>query len=171
LVGNRSLWFVANLFKTFIVFSFLTEYPPSAFYFKVIFTLTGGLVDTSFQDVSGISLEIGVEDVEEGGENRFVHKLPKAAKHGNLVLKRGIAGVDSPLVLWCIDTIEADRSLSIVTMPVMVYLMNEYQIPIRGWLFDNAYPVKWDTDAFNSTKNEVALETIELAYNTVNRIL
>ena len=148
-----------------------SDYPPSSFYFKVVFTLTGGQVDTSFQDVSGISGELNVEEVEEGGENRFVHKLPKKVKHGNLVLKRGIATISSPLVIWCKSVIEGDLSSSIVTMPIMVYLMNEYQVPIRGWLFGNAYPVKWNVGDFNSTKNEVVLETIELSYTTLNRII
>ncbi len=148
-----------------------SDYPPSSFYFKVVFTLTGGLTDTSFQDVSGITGELNAEEVEEGGENRFVHLLPKRAKHANLVLKRGIAGMNSPLVLWCKSVIEGDFSASIETMPVMVYLMNEYQVPVRGWIVDNAYPVKWDIGEFNSTKNEVALETIELAYSTLNRII
>ena len=148
-----------------------SDYPPSSFYFKVVFTLTGGQVDTSFQDVSGISGELNVDEVEEGGENRFVHKLPKKVKHGNLVLKRGIATLNSPLVIWCKSVIEGDLSSSIVTMPIMVYLMNEYKVPIRGWLFGNAYPVKWNIGDFNSTKNEVALETIELSYTTLNRII
>ena len=52
------------------------DYPPSAFYFKVVFGATLGMTDTSFQDVSGISTEVTTEDVIEGGENRFVHKLP-----------------------------------------------------------------------------------------------
>ena len=152
--------------------SFLfAEYPPTAFYFKVVFSLMGSSLDTSFQDVSGITMEKDTIDVEEGGENRFVHKLPRVSKHGNLVLKRGIAEIDSPLVTWCQTTIEGDFSDEIITMPLIVYLMNEEQVPIRGWIFDNAYPVKWEVDSFNSTKNEVVLETIELAYNTVNRVI
>lgn len=149
----------------------IADYPPSAFYFKVVFTLTGGLIDTSFQDVSGLTVDISPEEVPEGGENRFIHKLPQRAKHSNLVLKRGIERINSPLVLWCKAALEGDLSFEILTMPILVYLMNEYQIPIRGWLVGNAYPVKWEVGTFNSTKNEVALETIELSYNTLNRII
>ena len=42
-------------------------YPPSAFYFKVIIGPPAGLtVDTSFQEVSGIDIEMDVETVIEG---------------------------------------------------------------------------------------------------------
>ena len=148
-----------------------STYPPVSFYFQVVFTDNGDSVDTSFSEVSGLSLEIGTEDVEEGGENRFVHKLPKAAKHGNLILKRGIAEMSSPLVTWCQSVLEGDMSSPVTSMVVMVYLMDEERFPIRAWMCDNAYPVKWEVDGFNSTKNEVAIETIELAYYSLSRVL
>lgn len=149
----------------------LSNYPLSAFYFKVVFALSGSSIDTSFQDVSGISLEMGIDEVEEGGENRFFHKLPKVVKHGNLILKRGIAPADSPLVTWCMDSLEVDMSSTFTVSKVWVYLLDETKSPVRGWIFDNVYPVKWVSDSFNSTKNEVAIETIELAFTTVNRII
>ncbi len=147
-------------------------YPPSAFYFKVVVAPPAGLLtDNSFQEVSGIQSEIDTEPVTEGGENRFVHKLPKGVKHSDLELKRGIAPITSPLVMWCKATMELDFSLPIRPLPVIVYLMNENKIPIRGWFFDSAYPVKWEVEGFGSTKNEVAIEKIVLSYSFSNRII
>lgn len=146
-------------------------YPPSAFYFSVVLGATLGLTDTSFQEVSGIGAEIDVEPVVEGGENRFVHQLPKGVKHTNLELKRGIASMTSPLVIWCRSVMELDFIAPIVPQPVCVYLMNENSIPIRAWTFANAWPVKWSVDSFNSTKNEVAIEKIVLSYTYSNRII
>lgn len=146
-------------------------YPPSAFHFKVVFSAFAGQSDTSFQEVSGIGSEIDLEEVVEGGENRYVHRLPKAVKHPKLVLKRGIAGLASPLVLWCKSVLESGLAVPIMPMPIMVYLLDEEHNPIRGWSFANAYPVNWEIDGFNSTKNEVAIEKIELSYNYANRLL
>ena len=147
------------------------DYPPSAFYFKLAFSATMGMLDTSFQDVSGIESSIATEDYVEGGENRYVHKLPKGVSHPNLVLKRGIAPMTSPLVIWCRSVFEASFAIPVVPMPLLVMLMNEKKSPIRTWSFVNAYPVKWTIDNFNSTKNEVAIETIELSYNYSNRLV
>ena len=146
-------------------------YPPSAFYFKVMFGGTHETTDTSFQEVSGISSEVEVESFVEGGENRFVHQLPKGIKHPNLELKRGIASKDSPLVKWCIAVMEGDFVSVVETKAVRVFLMNEEKNPIRGWLFDSAYPVKWEIESFGSTKNEVAIEKIVLSYNFSKRIV
>lgn len=145
-------------------------YPLPAFYFKVAFKGSSGASDTSFQEVTGIGPEIETEAVPEGGENRFVYKLPKSLKHPNLVLKRGIADSKSPLVAWCIAVLEGDFSKQIEPMQVDVFLMNEVQKTVRSWSFANAYPVKWEVEPFNSTKNEVAIEKVELSYHYSNRI-
>jgi phage tail-like protein len=147
------------------------EYQPSAFYFKVVFSAAMGITDTSFKEVSGISKEIVTEDITEGGENGFVHKLPKSVTHPRLVMKRGIAPMNSPLVLWCKSIIDGEFNVPVYSMPIMVYLMNEMQLPIRAWAFTNAYPVKWIVDSFESMKNEVAIETIEFEYQTSSRII
>lgn len=146
-------------------------YPPSAFYFKVVFGTNSDGVDSSFQEVSGISSEMSTEDVSEGGENRFVHKLPTAIKQSNLELKRGIAPASSPLVSWCQEVMEGDFINKIVPKSINVYLLNENAEPIRGWSFANAFPIKWEVEAFNSTKNEVAIEKVVLSYTYAKRIL
>ena len=143
-------------------------YPLPAFHFKLVFAQKPG-EDTSFKEVSGIGTEINVQEVVEGGENRFVHRLPKGVKHPLLNLKRGIAAINSPLVTWCKSVLEGDFIKPIQTQNISVYLLDQKQKPVRGWEFTNAYPIKWEIDSFNSTKNEVAIETIQLSYNSSTR--
>jgi phage tail-like protein len=144
-------------------------YPPTAFYFKVTIDGSQQGEDTSFQEVSGIGPEIQTEEVVEGGENRYVHRLPKPTKHPLLVLKRASAKVKSPLVKWCIEILEGDLSAPIEPKRVIVHLLNENGDPTRSWSFADAYPVQWETGVFNSTKNEVAVETIKLSYSYSKR--
>ncbi|GLQ87815.1 phage tail protein [Dyella flagellata] len=142
---------------------------PAAFCFSVQLGDSSSGSDSSFQEVSGIELSMEVDEVREGGENRFVHQLPTGVKQKRLTLKRGIASSKSGLVGWCRRTLEGDLSESIKLVSLTVKLLDEEAIPLRSWSFTNAYPVRWEIDTFNSTKNEVALETIELAYQTVTR--
>lgn len=144
---------------------------PAAFQFTVSFNGIPSGIDSSFQEVSGLEMTMDVEEVHEGGENRFVHQLPKGVQQKKLMLKRGVGGVTSPLVVWCKVTLEGGLSIPIVPVPLLVSLLDASSLPLRSWLFSNAYPVRWEIDAFNSTKNEVALETIELAYQYVQRML
>ncbi|QZE14377.1 phage tail protein [Halosquirtibacter laminarini] len=144
------------------------ERQPVAFYFKVVVSGTKSDEDCSFQEVSGIRSEIDVEEVHEGGENGFVHALPKGMTHSNLILKRCITAKDGGLAAWCSATFKND-GLKITTKSVDVHLMDENKNPLRSWNFTNVYPVKWEVDSFNSTKNELAIEVIELRYNTCER--
>jgi phage tail-like protein len=145
-------------------------YPPVAFYFRVSLGLGLGGLDTSFSEVSGIENEMATEEVVEGGENRYMLQLPKGAKHPNLELKRGIATLTSPLMIWCKAVLEGDLSSAIITSPLLVSLMDGDQLPIRSWSFFNAWPVKWSVEGFNSTKNEVAIEKIVLSYSYATRL-
>lgn len=140
------------------------DYPPVAFHFAVSFGTAARDADCSFREVSGIGPEIETETVVEGGENRYVYQLPKAAKHPRLVLKRGVARFESRLVTWCRNVLEGGLSQPVVPKLLHVALLGENGQPLRLWSFENAYPVKWEVEAFNSTKNEVALEKVELSY-------
>jgi phage tail-like protein len=121
--------------------------------------------------VSGIGTQMETESVVEGGENRYVHTLPKSVKHSNLVLKRGIASLTSPLVIWCKATLEAGLAIPVMTQLILVSLLDESGLPLRVWTFENAYPVQWEVDPFNSTKNEVALEKVTLCYTGSMRMI
>lgn len=142
---------------------------PAAFQFTVSIGDNASGVDSSFQDVSGLEVGLEVDELREGGENRFMHQLPSGVKQKRLTLKRGVAPMGSPLVGWCKRTLELGLSEPIKPALVVVRLLDADAKPLRAWTFANAYPVRWEIDSFNSTKNEVVLETIELAYQFMTR--
>jgi phage tail-like protein len=147
------------------------DYPPVAFSFKVVFAATAGKFDTSFQEVSGIKAEITTETYKELGENGFEYQLPNPPVYPKLMLKRGISSMTSPLVLWCKSVFESNFSIPFEPMDIMVYLMDEDKVPKRAWGFSNAFPVSWEVDGFKSDENKVAIEKIELRYNSLTRQL
>lgn len=142
---------------------------PVAFHFKVNIDGVSDNVDAAFQEVDGLSAEVEVESVVEGGENRFVHRLPKAVKHQNLKLKRGIAPDDGTLAKWCKSVLENDFSKPIEPKDILVALCDADGDPVRSWSIGNAFPVKWEVAGFDAMKNEIAMETVELAFNTLRR--
>lgn len=144
-------------------------YPPPAFAFAVSIGNGATIDDTAFSEVSGIGTEIETEAVQEGGENRFVHQLPKQVKHGQLELKRGIARLVSPFAMWCKKTLESGFAEPIELQIVIVRLIGANGGALRTWQFNDAWPVKWSIDPFSSTKNEVAVEKVSLAYSYSQR--
>lgn len=142
-------------------------YPPVGFHFRVDFVgLAAGTVDSRFQEVSGLAAELTVEELAEGGENRFTHRLPGRAKYGNLVLRRGML-TDSALLSWCEDAI---LHFQFQPVTVNVTLLNERHEPLAAWRFERAWPVKWALSDFKAQENAIVVETLELAYSYFTRV-
>ncbi len=151
-------------------------YPPAAFSFKVDFLDVpgaGGDTEQRFQEVSGLSVDITTEDLNEGGENGFTYKLPKRARYPNLVLKRGML-TNTALRQWMQNAMNAyfialDLSRSFKPSDILITLQNEAGDPLAVWKVMQAYPVKWSTSDFKANDNALVLETIELAYQFFER--
>jgi phage tail-like protein len=136
-------------------------YPPVAFHFKVeVLGLPPNDDDVRFTEVGGLSVELGTEEVAEGGENRFLQKYPTRAKYPELVLKRGLL-LNSEVLKWIRKCIEDEQ---IEPKNVDVKLLNENHEPLLTWHLVNAYPTKWAVADLNSTSNAVAVETLQLFY-------
>jgi phage tail-like protein len=65
--------------------------------------------------------------------------------------------------------LEKDFAEAIVPRDMVVALCDANSIPTRVWSIGNAYPIKWNVSGFNSMKNEIAIESMEFAYNTLER--
>lgn len=140
-------------------------YPPVSFYFKLSFSGISGQVEASFKEVSGITMEMGIEEIAEGGVNGFKHRVPTTAKFSNLVLKRGLVPKDSELAQWCMDTLTGNLENALETKMITVHLLEASRKPLKSWSFNNAWPVKWSVSDLNSMNNEIAIETLEFAYS------
>jgi phage tail-like protein len=136
-------------------------YPPVGFHFKVeVLGLSPNDDDLRFTEVSGLSVELGAEEVPEGGENRFVQKYPTAAKYPELVLKRGLFP-SSEVIGWIKQCVE---SLEIEPKNVDVTLLNDNHEPLLTWHIVKAWPSKWAVSDFNASNNAVVIETLQLQY-------
>ena len=140
----------------------LYDYPAVGFHFAVTFELfPQSPVDMMFQEVNGLSVTVGTETIAEGGENRFVHKLPTRTEYTEIELKRGMF-IGSGLVNWCIQAIE---NFEFKPTNLTITLLNELHVPVAGWYVVNAYPIQWNITSLDANKNEVVIESIKLSYN------
>ncbi|MDR2084111.1 MAG: phage tail protein [Bacteroidales bacterium] len=157
---------MANLFSPYYDDA---NFLPVSFYFSVLFVEL--LEEVAFKEVSGLNSEMEVETIKEGGLNDYEHKLPKQIKHSNLILKRASMPLTSAVQIWIKTCLESDFSQPFFRVCMQISLLNEYGIPARNWLCANALPVKWELGSFDSQKNEIMIETLEFAYQSLTRIL
>jgi phage tail-like protein len=145
------------------------DYPPTSYYYAVrLATAAVADADASFREVSGLSVELAVEELGEGGENRFKHRLPTGAKYTNLVLKRGLLVASSLFFQWCRRTLQGNLYQPIVPSGILVVLLDKGGAPLKTWSVVNAWPVKWSVSDFNAMEGQVVIETLELAYQYFN---
>ncbi len=141
------------------------SFPVPAFNFEV------GYDDGAFQEVSGLEVEMEVEEVIAGGQNNYVYRLPKRVKYKNLVLKRGFfKGKIYKILLNGI--FNATNIQGIKPMNFNISLKDEKGSNLITWAIIGAYPVKWSMSNLNAQENALAFETIEFAYQyfTINPI-
>jgi phage tail-like protein len=123
-----------------------------------------GLVAAGFSEVSGLNLEIEVQEYREGGLNEFVHKRAGPAKYPNLVLKRGVT-VTHELWDWYWDVTQG----TIQRKNLSVVLMDSSGEERVRWNFEQAYPVKWTGPDLRANVNELAVESLEFAHKGLAR--
>jgi len=138
-------------------------YPPVGFHFRVVFSGIGqDDIDSRFQSVAGLNMELETESVKEGGENRYEHVLPVRSKFPVLVLKRGLVRDSELLTRWCNN---AFQLLEIQPVDLIISLLNEEHEPLMTWNVRHAWPRKWSLSDLNAEQSGLAIETFELQYH------
>lgn len=123
-----------------------------------------GIARAAFHEVSGFDSTTDVIEHREGGDNLAPRKLPGMTKYSNIVLKWGMTD-DVQLYQWHRDVVRGEvrrRNGSIV-------LLDRRGQEVARWNFFNAWPSKWDGPDLTAEGNDVAIETLELAHEGVER--
>ena len=118
-------------------------------------------------ECSGLSVEVQVEELNEGGQNHFVHRLPGRMKWPNIVLKRGITN-ENHLFEWFWKTSGEGfqgKGNEIERTHGEIAVLDASRTRVRGWKFEGAFPVKWSGPKFASSSREVAMEELEIAHH------
>ena len=122
-----------------------------------------GLAAVSFSQCTGLGGEVGVEEYAEGGENRFVHRLPVRVTFGNLVLKQG-AGPGLGLWKWWGEYLSLGRVKPRDGVVTLLAWESGASRPVRSWSFTRGWPVKMSGPDLDAQSAAVAVETIEIAH-------
>ncbi len=132
----------------------------TAFRFEVIFELLGQKFPIRASEVSGLSVSVETENIKEGGQNEYIQKLPTYPQYPNMIIKRAM-DVDAHLYKWLANSI---TTFTFIPIPLTVLMLSENQEPILTWRVANAYPVKWEVSTLQADQSNLAIESLELAY-------
>lgn len=131
---------------------------------KFYFTVTGLPSPVSFQEVTGLETEVTPIEYRHGDSPSFYPiKMPGLGKVGNVTLRKGIFVNDT--ALW--DWFNQIKMNTIARQTIVVSLLDETAAPKMVWTLNNAFPIKVTGTDLKSEGNEVAVESLELAFETM----
>ena len=112
-------------------------------------------------------ISIETEEVQEGGQNSYVHKLPGRMMWPNIVLKRGVTQDDS-LITWMQKSSGEQFSANsnkLKRSSAAITLVGPAGARLRSWEFDGAFPVKWTGPQFSVSASDIPMEELEIAHH------
>jgi len=127
-----------------------------------------GITEGVFREVTGLDSETEVIEHRHTGKggNLIVNKVPGATKFTNITLKRGLTD-DRKLYDWrkAIEQgqIDGNRKNGSITL----YAPNGDVV--AKFTFRKAWPCKMQGPGLDATKNELAIESMELAHEGLER--
>jgi phage tail-like protein len=139
-------------------------HPYASYRFRV---QVQGVDVAEFTECAGLEMTVKTDEVREGGQNGFVHRLPGRVEYGNLTLRRGYA-MRNELFDWLVTSVGQRRTL--VKQTVTVSLVDQSGGTVMSWTFLDAFPVKWSGPSFKAGDNAIALESLELAHNGMQQV-
>lgn len=123
-----------------------------------------GIIQAGFSDCSGFGASTDPIEYREGGYPNHVRKLSGQTKCNNIVLKWGLTD-SRDLFDWYQNIVKGvmqRKSGSIVVLDL------EGQEKVR-WNFYEAWPTKWDGPDFSAKGNDIAIDSLELACERIER--
>ena len=117
-----------------------------------------------FSEISGLESELKRIEYRHGDSKVFSPiKMPGPRSVGNVTLKKGIFTKDS--IFW--DWFNQAQLNIIKRMTVVINLLDEKAAPKMTWTLTNAWPTKVTGTDLKSDSSEVAIESLEIAYETL----
>jgi len=119
----------------------------------------------SFTEVSGLSVQIDVEELAEGGQNAYTHRLLGRMKWPNLVFKRGVTDTDT-LFEWLLEFSGEGfaKTNKVTPLDGKVSVLNAKGKAVRNWSVIGARPVRWSGPRLAASSRELAVEELEVCH-------
>jgi phage tail-like protein len=124
-----------------------------------------GIAQASFTECSGLGATTEVIETREGGDNTTVRKLPGKTTYTDISLKWGLTDSKE---LWKWRQQVIDGSVARKNGSIVVYDLSN-KTEIARWNFVNAWPTKWEGPAFNAKGTDIAIDTLVLAHEGIER--
>lgn len=118
-----------------------------------------------FTECSGLKTSTEVFEIQEGGMNDRVHKIPGQSKWENITLRYGVTS-DTSLLGWRNEILQDQFQEGKRRNGSIVLKNNQMQV-VRRYNFKAAWPVSWEGPSLSAGGSELAVEMLEIAHHGI----
>ena len=146
-------------------------YPLTKMNFLV--TVDGIAGTAAFSEVTGVEASVDVIEFRQGNANSLAPvKIPGLVKHGNVTLKMGYT-LDSAFKTWIQECVSETRgemprnNVQIELIDINTGAPQTVSTQVTGtrvWILTNAWVTKYNAPDLDAKTSDVAIESVELAY-------
>ena len=124
-----------------------------------------GIAQASFAECTGLDATTESIEYREGGDNLTVRKMPGKTTYGDITLKWGLTD-SKELWDWRKQVIQG--TVVRKNGSIVVYDTANAK-EVARWNFVRGWPVKWDGPHFDAKGKDIALETLTIAHEGIDR--
>lgn len=125
-----------------------------------------GVTQGHFTECSGLGVRVENIKYREGGLSQVVRQIPGQVEYGEITLRYGLTS-STELWDWFMKAVEGEverRNVSIVMVD------SDGATPVLQWDLIDCWPSEWRGAGLNALDREIAIETLTLVFETLNRV-
>jgi phage tail-like protein len=137
--------------------------PYRAYNFKL--TFQPNIAEAHFTEITGVGISVQAIAYREGGMRPYVHSVPGYVEYSPITLRYGLTS-SRELFDWFMTAVNGKvqrRNVSILLLD------SDSVAEVMRWDLINAWPSQWRGTILNGMLREVAIESLTLVYETLQR--
>lgn len=132
--------------------------PALSLTYKV--TIDGIIPLGTWSKIEGLGFSYEVTEYREGGINGYMHKIVGPLKYDNVRLTRPVDSDSMLISIWL-----AANLVKVVPQTMSITALDSEGKEVTTWNLAGVVPVKWQGPSLDIFGNQVATETLEVAYS------
>ncbi len=118
-----------------------------------------------FSEISGLGVKIQAIDFREGAGAPAVRKIPGRVEYDDVTLRYGLTENKS-LMDWVLKVAEGQIERKNVSI---ILVDTDGRTELTRWNLNNAWPTQWRGAKLEAIEQEVAIETLTLVFESLER--
>lgn len=123
-------------------------------------TIDGIIPLGTWAKIEGLGFSYQVTEYREGGVNSYIRKIIGPVRYENVRLSRPVDSDSELIYIWLTANL-----IKIVPQTMAITALDSAGKEITTWNLAGVVPVKWSGPSLDINGNQIAMETLELAYD------